>query len=279
MANKISKTQIDNFRIIKRSFVDQIHDFIFVDNPEGGIFWEAGANYTGAIKIKLPVLWGNTFINFKVKIQDYGIGFSDESLVLNISSYIRSVTSQWERCTVQNISSIDGKDFTVRFGHDGVSSCLWIGETNSNWNYLGVIVSDFTGYFQNADEQLSKGWSISMATAFDTIQVTKNNNLPYSDFNKIKNKAGSTVTGTELSLSNIVGNNYNYAAFSSATTYTTVNPVINGFARCFINAASEPTVTGATKKAGAAFTANVNMEMVVESPDGTAVEFYFVQRV
>ena len=89
-----------------------------------------------------------------------------------------------------------------------------------------------------------------------------------------------TKTGTSLDLSNVVGNNYNYAAFSSATTYTTTTPVINGFARCFINAASQPTVTGATylTAAGDVFQSNTEMEMVVESPNGTIVEFYFLKR-
>ena len=89
-----------------------------------------------------------------------------------------------------------------------------------------------------------------------------------------------TKTGTSLDLSNVVGNNYNYAAFSSATTYTTTTPVINGFARCFINAASQPTVTGATylTAAGDVFQSNIEMEMVVESPNGTIVEFYFLKR-
>lgn len=85
-------------------------------------------------------------------------------------------------------------------------------------------------------------------------------------------------TGTVLDLSNVVGTNYNYAAFSSATTYTVGAKVINGFARCFINAASEPTVTGADKKEGSVFIPDTPMEMVVESPDGTAVEFYFILR-
>ena len=90
--------------------------------------------------------------------------------------------------------------------------------------------------------------------------------------------SAQTLTGTSLDLSNVVGNNYNYAAFSSATTYTTTTPVINGFARCFINAASEPTVTGATKVGLMSFEPNVNMEMVINSPDGVVVEFEFLAR-
>jgi hypothetical protein len=103
---------------------------------------------------------------------------------------------------------------------------------------------------------------------------TNANNYTNTELAKI---AALTKTGTALELDNIEGNNYNYATPSSAETYTTTNPVINGFARCFINAANEPTVTGSTKIKGAAFQANVLMEMVVESTDGTNVQHFFLE--
>ena len=109
--------------------------------------------------------------------------------------------------------------------------------------------------------------------------VSSTGNLETLVWSSVNTPAGLTKTGTSLDLSNISGNNYNYAAFSAATAYTVAMKVINGFARCFINAATEPTVTGATKKAGSTFQSNTNMEMVVESPNGAAVEFYFVKRV
>jgi hypothetical protein len=86
-------------------------------------------------------------------------------------------------------------------------------------------------------------------------------------------------TGTVLTLDKYVVDTYNYATPSNATTYTvSASKVVNGAVRCFINAASEPTVTGATKVAGDSFAANVNMTMVVNSPDGIAVEYYFLSR-
>lgn len=88
---------------------------------------------------------------------------------------------------------------------------------------------------------------------------------------------GKSLTGAVLSLSNILGNNYNYAAASAATTYTKTTPVINGYATCLINAATEPVVTGATKIAGATFTANTDMEMVVESKDGVNARYFFLK--
>jgi hypothetical protein len=88
-----------------------------------------------------------------------------------------------------------------------------------------------------------------------------------------------SLTGTALSLNKQVVDTYNYATPSNATTYTVAaEKVVNGAVRCFINAASEPTVTGGTKISGDAFVANTTMTMVVNTPDGTAIEYYFLAR-
>lgn len=84
------------------------------------------------------------------------------------------------------------------------------------------------------------------------------------------------LAGTEIDLSNVVGNNYNFDAALSSTTYTYINPVPNGHASILINAASEPVVTGAIKISGAAFVANENLEMIVESKDGVNVRYFFL---
>jgi hypothetical protein len=91
--------------------------------------------------------------------------------------------------------------------------------------------------------------------------------------------AGKAFTGSALDLSNIAGNNYNHEAFSAASSYSVSNLVINGFARCFIQTAIKPTITGASAvEIGNYFEANKKMEMVVESPNGTSVEYYFIIR-
>jgi hypothetical protein len=90
---------------------------------------------------------------------------------------------------------------------------------------------------------------------------------------------GKNFTGTAIDLSNVLGNNYNHATFSTATAYTVSNLVVNGFARCFINAATKPTISGATvAEIGNYFEPSRPMEMVLESPNGTSVEYYFILR-
>ena len=85
----------------------------------------------------------------------------------------------------------------------------------------------------------------------------------------------ATGTGTALSLSKVTGTFYNMGSASSATTYTFTGAIAGGWAQALINAATEPTVTSATKKGGALFEANTDMYLIVYN-NGTATEYYFV---
>ena len=82
---------------------------------------------------------------------------------------------------------------------------------------------------------------------------------------------------TEFDLSNISGNNYNVETPSAATTFTAINPVVNGFARTLIKCQSQPTVTGGQLIKGAAFIPDVTMEMIVESYNGVNVRYFFLE--
>jgi hypothetical protein len=105
----------------------------------------------------------------------------------------------------------------------------------------------------------------------------------WDDVNEVYVKPNTQVseskTGTVLSLDKYVVDTYNYTTPSNATTYTiTGTKVVNGAVSCFINAPSEPTVTGSTRVSGSGFQPNTNMEMVVRTPNGVAVEHYFLTR-
>lgn len=142
-------------------------------------------------------------------------------------------------------------------------------DTAANWTANNPILADGEQGFETdtKKEKIGDG-------------VTAWNSLIYKATTVI---TGKTLTGVALNLSNIAGNNYNYAAASSGLSYTTSNPVINGYAHCLINASSEPVVyetdgtTPATKINGATFTASTNMEMVVESKDGTNLRYFFLK--
>lgn len=89
-------------------------------------------------------------------------------------------------------------------------------------------------------------------------------------------KAKAKTTTGQIELSNPLGINYNYGSPSAVLNYNPINLAVNGYAVVKINCASEPTVTSATKISGATFTADTDMEMVVESKDGTNVRYFFL---
>lgn len=84
-----------------------------------------------------------------------------------------------------------------------------------------------------------------------------------------------TDTGTTIDMSGETQDNF--GAASSATTFTLVNTEVGGYAEVLINAASEPTVTGATKFPNtASFIASTDMILCVKDFNGTR-KFWFVE--
>ena len=83
-------------------------------------------------------------------------------------------------------------------------------------------------------------------------------------------------TGTTIDLSDYY--QYNMAAASSFTgAYTTTGAVAGGYAECLVNAATEPTITGATKLPNTAtFIASTNMVMSVKA-FGSTVKYWFTE--
>lgn len=85
----------------------------------------------------------------------------------------------------------------------------------------------------------------------------------------------ATFTGTEIPLGNTMGS-YRVSSASSSTTYTVAGSVLGGWAVVLINAATQPTITGATLITGSTFTSSTNMYMLVRY-NGVTVEYYFAK--
>ena len=142
--------------------------------PVGATYSGSGSQ-TGAIKITLPQLYTNTMMKMTVEIYDYS---SDESITLKLGGYNYSGTPTWSNTFAQIISGKVNRNFTVRFGDDGTNALIWIGETDSTWNYLKVAVTDFMAtHSNNSFDNWDDGWSITLASAFDTIKTTETNNM------------------------------------------------------------------------------------------------------
>lgn len=82
-----------------------------------------------------------------------------------------------------------------------------------------------------------------------------------------------TFTGSNIPL-NLITGNFQVSAQNTSLVYTTSNLKRGGWAQILINASSEPSVTGAIKIAGSAFSASTNMYLNVRY-NGNIVEFFF----
>lgn len=165
-------------------------------NPKGASF-NADADTTGLIKIKLPQSWTNTMMKMRIEIYNYA---TNDSITVLCGGYNYTTDKAWINTFAQIIASNASKDLPIRFGHDGTKCCITIGEVNSNWKFLKVAVTEFFAGHTNATSSSWKsGWAISVESALPTtVSSTLTNNLPASDFNKLKNKTNATQSASGL---------------------------------------------------------------------------------
>jgi hypothetical protein len=144
--------------------------------PKGGSF-NSGPT-TGAITVKLPVLWTNTMLRITLRVFDYSHGKSFDVTVAGYNyegfgsggSWVN--TSAW----ISSESDID-RNFSVRFGNDGTNSLFYIGELASSWSYLKVNIVDVElNHAATVTDWSTTAWSISMeTTAFANVSQTRTN--------------------------------------------------------------------------------------------------------
>ena len=150
--------------------------------PGGGMYRTSTNTHTGAIKIAIPSAAGTApadMLSFWVDVFDYT---TNESFSVFIGGYAyqQAGSNEWTNQTAVVLSTNHNKNYTVRFGHDGTSHCVLIGETNSSWSYPQVAVRDVQiGYSSDVDAY-DDGWTISFVTSLPTIDETSSNNFPFA---------------------------------------------------------------------------------------------------
>lgn len=148
----------------------------FIMNPSGGrLAASSPSSRTGALCIQLPVSWTNTMLSFDVIIYNYSTG---TSCVYHVGGYNYSSNSAWYNVTAYaSRSGTAGLgNLTVRFGHNGTYCCIYIGETNTTWNYPQVSIANLQLGYSNIDfNRWAAGWGISWVTSFGTITQTVTN--------------------------------------------------------------------------------------------------------
>lgn len=133
---------------------------LVVNHPAGGNAGFNGGPTTGAIKIKLPQSWTNTMMRLFVEIYEYD---ADKSLTLEVGGYNYSGGGGAWYNVYAKMTGSSTSEKAVRFGHDGATCCIWIGEPGSVWQYPQVVVSNLrAGYSNNTSALWASGWAVSV---------------------------------------------------------------------------------------------------------------------
>jgi len=164
-------------------------DVTTIARPVGGSYTFSGG-VTGAIKIALPVLWTNTMIQFSVDVYNYS---ANKHFTVLIGGY-NSSSVGWVNTSSSIVGGVNA-NYAVRYGHDGVSSCVWIGEADTVWSHPKVSVKNvIVGYINYSIDTWKSGWDVSMVTAFNTVTYTDSDNMVYaSDVAKVGGTLAATV--------------------------------------------------------------------------------------
>ena len=82
--------------------------------------------------------------------------------------------SSWVNCSAKILSSGNinwaGYWSTVKFGNDGVNSCILIGNPATHWNYPYIVV-DTVQVHKNGITSLSADWTMEIITSEEGITV------------------------------------------------------------------------------------------------------------
>ena len=211
--------------------------------PKGAYYSTTASTVTGAIKIHFPTLDKSDMTSMWVDIYDYT---TNESITVYVGWYA-SAGSNNPHAMI--LSTLPNKDFNVRFGNDATGNCVWIGETSSTWAYPQVRVRDVQmGYNADADNYFGT-WSVSFATAFDTVDTTVTANYPVAGA-----CTGNAATATTASNANALGS----LALNSTTRNNEANKVCRTDTNGYANFGWINTTSGATTGTISDFYVNTN---------------------
>ena len=180
----------------------------YIAYPSGGFFSSRGS--TGYIIITIPANYrSSTMMRFNVEIYNYLTG---TSTTYTIGGYNFDDGNWYNVFAYANRQGTTGYgNLTVRFGHNGTNSIIWIGESNTSYSYPKVRITNVTLGHSNTDYNTwAAGWSVTIATTAPTnVSQTVTNPATnyYAEF------AGSVAWG------NVTGKPFNWSGQSGQPTW------------------------------------------------------------
>jgi len=140
-------------------------DYTIIPFVPGGRYIGTGV-VTGAFKIKLPVSKTGTFMAMTIQIMDqYG------QLNLQISG--TNANPSWAYTTAfSSLRNQFNPNPTVRFGNDGTTDCIWIGNTTDSWQDPQVWIRDVNIGSAGYNSTWLGNWTITSVGSFGTVDAT-----------------------------------------------------------------------------------------------------------
>ena len=138
----------------------------YIAYPSGGFFSSEGS--TGYIIITIPANYRScTMMRFNVEIYNYSSG---TSTTYTIGGYNYDDGNWYNVFAYANRQGTTGYgNLTVRFGHNGTNSIIWIGESNTSYSYPKIRITNVTLGHGTVDYNTwAAGWSVTIATTAPT---------------------------------------------------------------------------------------------------------------
>ena len=159
--------------------------------PGGAVFRTVDQHVTGAIRITLPASTFNNSCMMAMKVVVYNY-LANTSRIFHVGGYTWRDGPRWVNTFATQESDVGVGDMNVRFGRDATNWYIYIGETNSNWLYPQVMVTEFLGGFAGASSDYATGWDIDFVTSFATVTST----IPART--DVKISGNQTITGNKI---------------------------------------------------------------------------------
>ena len=138
--------------------------------PKGASYTTTATTVTGAIKIKMPPgtpvhgMWKMT-----IKIYEYGSRGNGYTIECGCHLYPSNAYNRY-----QYAIGVDSNiALPIRYGTDGTSGCIWIGENATTWYYPQIHVTEFSNGFNNPGSvDWSAGtWGVTIGNIDNSVAV------------------------------------------------------------------------------------------------------------
>jgi hypothetical protein len=189
--------------------------------PKGASYTTTASTVTGAIKIKMPPgtpvhgMWKMT-----IKIYEYGSRGNGYTIECGCHLYPSTAYNRY-----QYAIGVDSNiALTIRYGTDGTSGCIWIGENATTWSYPQIHITEFSNGFNNPGSvDWSAGtWGVTIGTIDNSVAVDG----PYTIGLPLASTATTAATVTNGVYTN-ANNTFTGTNVQNSPNNTFVNTVTN----------------------------------------------------